>query len=121
MAAMQIYIWELRHSTGMARHYASHQLDLHMLVLSHLRKTYWTADLQHNLFTEVLKIMENGPHTTEKVVTETAHHQEHSQAVEQANGEATDDPQAEYWMQGTLEDFLHSFNPFMGLPGDDIT
>ena len=121
---MQIYMWEIRHSIGIARQYASNQMDLHMMVVSHLRRTYWTADLQNNLFTEALKILENGPIASEKFVTGSTQHQEQEQTVNAANGEAGDvSGQSEPWMQGTLEDFLHSFNPFMGLPlmGEDMS
>lgn len=55
MNSMQILVFELRNSTRLGKGYARHQLGLHMLVLEQLRKTYWTADVQHSLFTTVLK------------------------------------------------------------------
>jgi hypothetical protein len=59
MSALQIYVWEIRHSSGIARNYAYHHLDLYLMIMSHLGKTYWTADLQHNLFVEASFLQHN--------------------------------------------------------------
>ena len=58
MSAMQIHFFEMTQSEGLARQHALHNLNLHMIILSHLKKTYWTADMQQNLFTECLKAIE---------------------------------------------------------------
>ena len=58
MSAMQIHFFELAQSGGLARQHAFHNLNLHMIILSHLKNTYWTADMQQNLFTECLKAIE---------------------------------------------------------------
>jgi len=57
--AMEIHFFELARCQGLSRHTGSHNLNLHMTVLSHLKKTYTTADMQHNLFTECLKALGN--------------------------------------------------------------
>lgn len=59
MASMQILVFELRNSSRLGKGYARHQLGMHMNVLEQLRKTYWTADVQHTLFTTVLKSLGN--------------------------------------------------------------
>lgn len=46
MTAMQIYVYEIRQASGQARSYAYHQLELYMLVLADLGKTYWTSTLR---------------------------------------------------------------------------
>ena len=123
MGAMQVYMWDVRFSSGIARHYASHQLDLYLLVLTHLRKTYWTADLQHNLFTEALRAINNGAFSIERAGRDTSqihqphiHHEQVQNSEDGSNG-TMEVSEAENWMQGSLEDFLHSFNPFQ-LPTD---
>ena len=60
MFAAQVHLFEIKTSEGLARQYASHHFNLHILVLAQLRRTYWTADHQHKLFTETLKLIENG-------------------------------------------------------------
>ena len=116
MTAMQIYVWEILHSTDLARNYAYHQLELHMMVLSHLGKTYWTADLQHNLFTEALKALEGGSTDAREAVHST-NHQHTSQSDSEIDKDPSDITHVDSGMlHSTLEDFLLSFNPFMGLP-----
>lgn len=58
MSAMQIHFYEYHRLEGLARQHALHNLKLHIMVLDHLRKTYWTADMQHKLFSEALKAMQ---------------------------------------------------------------
>lgn len=120
MTAMQIYFWKVRHSTGLARQYAHNQLDLYMLALSHFRKTYWTADLQYNMFVEALKSVEGRPSAIGKPGTEAAlrHSDDRSNSAQAIDG--LSDTQYDGSHMGTsLEDFLISFNPFMGVPMQD--
>lgn len=60
MMAMQIHFYELANSDGLLRQHASHNLNLHFMVLTHLKKTFWTADMHHNLFTECIKALNSG-------------------------------------------------------------
>ncbi|OQU95522.1 Fungal specific transcription factor domain-containing protein [Cladophialophora immunda] len=60
MVAMQIHLFELARSDGLIRQHAGHNLNLHLMVLSHLNKTFWSADMHRNLFTEVLKALNAG-------------------------------------------------------------
>ncbi|KIX99871.1 uncharacterized protein Z520_04507 [Fonsecaea multimorphosa CBS 102226] len=61
MVAMQIHLFELARSEGsLIRQHAGHNLNLHLMVLSHLNKTFWSADMHRNLFTEVLKALNAG-------------------------------------------------------------
>ena len=133
MFAAQIHLFEIKQSEGLARQYASHHFNLHVLVLSQLRRTYWTADHQHKLFTETLKAVENGemnePQNQNALRSRTptndtgsptagigpSHQDQDYNEVDQAleygglNGPSR-----------VLEDFFLSFNPnpFMGLPTD---
>ncbi|EXJ57421.1 hypothetical protein A1O7_07769 [Cladophialophora yegresii CBS 114405] len=60
MMAMQIHFYELARSEGLLRQHALHNLNLHFMVLTHLKKTFWTADMHHNLFTECIKALNSG-------------------------------------------------------------
>ena len=117
MNALPIYVWEIRNSTGLARSYAYHQLELYLMILSHLGKTYWTADLQHNLLVEAFKVLDGGPSCSEKDLADSAHLQHPNDGTDlPSTGTGDVTPADNSFMNGTLEDFLLSFNPFMGLP-----
>ncbi|KAK6378004.1 hypothetical protein LTR64_001387 [Lithohypha guttulata] len=134
MTAMQILVFEMRTSgVGLAKSYAAHQLDLHQLVLGHLRKTYWTADLTHNLFIEVLKILNGdqgsdsakvGTHenatsdsSRDELVQQPQDQHRDNQNVQHAQGLAVLDNGQNMAAHASLDDFFGIFNPFMGLPG----
>jgi hypothetical protein len=53
MPSGQIHLYETKSPDPLAREHASHQLDLHMTVLRELQKTYWTANMQYELFAKV--------------------------------------------------------------------
>lgn len=59
MFAMQIHFYELARSDGLARQHACHNFNLYMIVLSHLKKSFWTAEMHQNLFGECLKALAN--------------------------------------------------------------
>lgn len=131
MSALQIYVWEVQHSSGLARSYAYNHIDLYLMVMGHLGKTYCksfefcvyevrlivtigTADLQHNLFVEALKVIKGGASTLESDL---------NGSVNRAKAIGMDLPSSgldtthdNSLMHGSLEDFFLSFNPFMGLP-----
>ena len=123
MSAMSIYVWEIRHSTGLARDYAYHQLELYLMVLSQLGKTYWTADLQYNLYMEALKVIKASTSAAEKNPAEPAPHPRSGQYadMQSTGGSEMSQPYGSY-INGTLEDYFLTFNPFMGLPmqGDEL-
>ncbi len=103
---MQMYMWDIRFSSGLSRDYAMHQLELHLLVLSHLKDTYWSADMQHSLFSRMLAIVNEG---------QTGHslpRDERDRPSERTNELHS----SESWVPESLEEFLHSFNPFVGMP-----
>ncbi|KAJ9610587.1 hypothetical protein H2200_005364 [Cladophialophora chaetospira] len=60
MMTMQIHFYELAQSQGLLRQHALHNLNLHFMVLTQLKKTFWTADMHHNLFTECIKALNSG-------------------------------------------------------------
>ena len=122
MSAMQIYVWDIRHSVGLVRQHAFNQVEMYMLLLSDLRKTYWTADLQHNLFTEALKAIDV-PSIADKAGVESSNHQEVRSGVDDPRTDPTETGQPDEGLTpATFEDFLLSFNPFMGMPlqADDL-
>ena len=90
-----------------------------MLVLVQLGKTYWTADLQHKLFNESLKVLNGNNTTAEKEPSDTTRSQSEVQQFSAVNDPRTPDiphNMESGIMPGSLEDFINSFNPFMGLP-----
>ena len=112
MSALQIYVWEVQHSTGAARNYAYHNIDLYLMVMTHLGKTYWTADLQHNLFVEALKLIRGASSALDSNL---------NGAMNESKGHGMELPSTGLdsgqtdgsLMHGTLEDFFLSFNPFV--------
>ncbi|KAH8883346.1 hypothetical protein GQ53DRAFT_847002 [Thozetella sp. PMI_491] len=54
-SAMVIHVFEARHTKGIARQHALHNISLHMLVLSHLGKIHFSAEMQYKFFSEVMK------------------------------------------------------------------
>ncbi|KAK5174971.1 uncharacterized protein LTR77_000107 [Saxophila tyrrhenica] len=124
MAAMQIYVYDIRQSTGAARSYAYHQLELYMLVLTHLGKTYWTADFQHNLFNEALKALSGAPSTIrDGAEGMQEHHARYDTAEAEGANAEMDAPSGMMGHHGTFDEFLLSFNPFMGvaIPPNDLS
>lgn len=55
---MQILIYEYRNADHLGRGYAKNQLNLHLLALQHLRKTYWAAEVQSTLFKTCMAVVE---------------------------------------------------------------
>lgn len=125
---MQIHFFEHYRLEGLARQHALHNLKLHIMVLDHLRKTYWAADMQHKLFSEALKAMENPkpasdkPHSKDdlqarQIVTsrrnsnEQQTHTNFAQHPFELNAETS--AESALVADGTvLDDFFVSFNPF---------
>ncbi|KIW84170.1 hypothetical protein Z517_03419 [Fonsecaea pedrosoi CBS 271.37] len=60
VVTMQIHLFELARSDGIIRQHAGHNMNLHLMVLSHLNKTFWSAEMYRNLFAEVLKVLNAG-------------------------------------------------------------
>lgn len=121
MPGMQVLTFEIRNSTGLAKNYAQHQFDLYMLVLSCLRKTYWTADLQHILFSEVMKTM-NAPSNPETSAT-PAHTGRDQTVSDPREHTEPDDFHPEHTLaNASFEDFFLTFHPFMGMnaPTDEL-
>ncbi len=117
MSAMQIYVYEIRQSSGTERSYAYHQLELYMLVLDHLGKTYWTADLQRNLFNEALKALSGNPSSLDRTAADMQSSARSGMAeLEHTTTDPDIDVPSHGMLGGTLDEFLLSFNPFMGVP-----
>lgn len=122
MTAMQVLVFDIRNSSGLGKSYASHQLDLHMLVISHLRKTYWTADLQHNLFVEVMKVLngETSCQHQKDAITPANERADRDDTTLSSEHPGPDLFDAEHHLaHASLDEFFGIFNPFMGLPSHD--
>lgn len=133
MSAMQIHFYEHFHLEGLSRQHALHNLKLHIMVLDHLRKTYWTADMQHKLFIEALKAMETPAKcqptqrsSSKETEPTSAHSIEQPQSEQDmpmmshgsldgaghVNEYDLNDPNALGSGTEALDDFFVSFNPF---------
>ena len=134
---MQVHLYEKCHSDSLARHYATHNLNLHMLVLSDLRSTYWTADLQYNLFSDALKVTDhstrsahpsgtatptstsNGPMKPCRVTAVQAEANNNENHANAAHATQYADVAG---MEGVgvhpMDNFFMEFNPFMGVQLD---
>lgn len=58
--AMQIHLYDCKSSNSLTRGLAENKLQLHMLVLSNLRGTYWGADVMYRLFERAQTILRKG-------------------------------------------------------------
>lgn len=126
MSTMQIHFYEHYNLEGLSRQHALHNLKLHLMVLEHLRKTYWSADMQHKLFTEALKAMENPVKCTTSrasskegeptsASTQPGHVRPEDLPVPMEGHNVHDfdltDPHTALGTEG-LDDFFVTFNPF---------
>jgi hypothetical protein len=64
--AMQIHLYDCKSSNNLIRGLAENKLHLHMLVLSSLRGTYWSADVMYRLFERAQIILKKGSSQTPK-------------------------------------------------------
>ncbi|RFU81421.1 c6 transcription factor [Trichoderma arundinaceum] len=55
--AMQIHLYDCKSTNALTRGLAENKLRLHMLVLSNLRGTYWSADVMYRLFERAQAIL----------------------------------------------------------------
>jgi hypothetical protein len=55
--AMQIHLYDCKSANSLIRGLAENKLQLHMLVLSNLRGTYWSADVMYRLFERAQTIL----------------------------------------------------------------
>jgi hypothetical protein len=72
MPAGQIHLYETKSPDLLTREHASNQLDLHMTVLREMQKTYWTANMQYELFAKARVATLALPPTSSGVHHETA-------------------------------------------------
>ena len=86
------------------------------MVMTHLGKTYWTADLQHNLFVEALKLIRGASSTLSSSLNGSSIQPKGHGMELPSTGTIDSGHGYSQMMNGTLEDFFLSFNPFMGLP-----
>ena len=126
MATMQIHFYEHYNLEGLSRQHALHNLKLHLMVLDHLRKTYWAADMSYKLFTEALKAMETpgkcsaprapskdaeptsaSTHPEQEIPVHTTGMEGHVNEFDLGDPHATLGSGAE-----VLDDFFVTFNPF---------
>jgi hypothetical protein len=120
MPVMQIHFYETARSQSLARQHATHNLNLHMMVLSHLKETFWAADIVHNLFTEGLKALSAGAactrqdQTSDKVQPSLTSISRPSQHRDTNNDNSTMVSPASI-CPNTFEDLFITFNQFDNL------
>lgn len=124
MSAMQIHFYEHHRLDGLARQHALHNLKLHIMVLDHLRKTYWPADMQHKLFSDAIKTIEAPKPAREsaalpQIQDETPSRSSVEQQIHEGITQQPFDMNGETPVDGVLgthdpalDDFFLSFNPF---------
>lgn len=64
--AMQIHLYDCKSPNALTRGLAENKLQLHMLVLSNLRGTYWSADVIYRLFDRAQNILKKSNSQIEK-------------------------------------------------------
>ncbi|KAL2877259.1 hypothetical protein SGCOL_007415 [Colletotrichum sp. CLE4] len=60
-SAIGVHLHEACRSEGIGRQLALHNVNLHMLVLSHLGKIYFSAEMQYRFFLQIMKTAEPLP------------------------------------------------------------
>ena len=136
MTAAQIHLFEIKTSEGLARQFARNHYNLHVLILAQLQRTYWTADYQHQLFTETIKAVEEiekGQKQLEAATTaaKDINRRESSTTAaisDQISGNTTSGTSVlplnpDEVAEAGLEELFLSFNPnpFLSLPLDPST
>ncbi|KAM0444353.1 hypothetical protein ACHAO4_010252 [Trichoderma viride] len=71
--AMQIHLYDCKSANSLIRGLAENKLQLHMLVLSNLRGTYWSADVMYRLFERAQTILKKGSSQTSKREKNSGH------------------------------------------------
>lgn len=71
--AMQIHLYDCKSTNSLIRGLAENKLQLHMLVLSNLRGTYWSADVMYRLFERAQTILKKGSSQTSKREKNSGH------------------------------------------------
>ncbi|KAK1238144.1 hypothetical protein MKX08_002723 [Trichoderma sp. CBMAI-0020] len=71
--AMQIHLYDCKSANPLIRGLAENKLQLHMLVLSNLRGTYWSADVMYRLFERAQTILKKGSLQTPKRAKNSGH------------------------------------------------
>lgn len=115
---MQIHFFEYAQSESLARQHAYHNLNLHLMVLDHLRKTFWSADNYHTLFTDFLRAMDDSRSDKQTVVDETELTSA-SRPITDREGYPHDihfGLNASDLREGSLENFVWSVNPVYNMP-----
>ena len=133
MTAAQIHFYEIKTSEGLSRQFARNHYNLHVLILAQLQRTYWTADYQHQLFTETIKAVEEIEKNLRqlKAATTTTRDTNHPtfNSASTVSDLASDNAASAQLLEpveaaeaGTpgLEELFLSFdpNPFLSLPTD---
>ncbi|PNP55992.1 hypothetical protein THARTR1_03929 [Trichoderma harzianum] len=76
--AMQIHLYDCKSTNALTRGLAENKLQLHMLVLSNLRGTYWSADVIYRLFDRAQNILKKSNLQSEKPPVKNADNRQDS-------------------------------------------
>ncbi|KAL5083897.1 hypothetical protein Trisim1_000806 [Trichoderma cf. simile WF8] len=82
--AMQIHLYDCKSSNALTRGLAENKLQLHMLVLSNLRETYWSADVTYRLFDRAQNILKKSNSQVEKPPVKNADNSRDSTHLQQS-------------------------------------
>jgi hypothetical protein len=124
MMTMQIHFYELAKSEGLLRQHALHNLNLHFMVLTHLKKSFWTADMHHNLFTECIKALNSGKGDQNQYAGYAAGLQDPATAARSSSPHGVRDDQGPSMgsvletsglSESAFDEFFASFGPFDNL------
>lgn len=129
MSSMQILTYEYRNADLASRGYTKNQLNLHLLALQHLRKTYWAAEVQCTLFKTCMAVVERDVGLPEdplasRVESRLGDMGPPRQVSGRSEPSDSDRPDFESLpsMDLSISDYLEVFKPFMGMPSysDDL-
>lgn len=85
--AMQIHLYDCKSSNALTRGLAENKLQLHMLVLSNLRETYWSADVTYRLFDRAQNILKKSNSQVEKPPSKNADNSRDSTHLQQSQSQ----------------------------------
>lgn len=127
MGTMQVLVYEYRNADHLGRGYAKNQLTLHLLALQHLRKTYWSAELQGVLFKTCMAVVERDLGIADEPLAPRPDSRSGdmgppTQAPVRAEPSELDRADFENFPAIDLHEYWEVFKPFLDMPlyGDDL-
>lgn len=119
-------MYEYRNADHLGRGYAKNQLNLHLLALQHLRKTYWAAEVQTTLFRQCMAVVERDLGVPDDPLAPRGESRQGDMGPPKqvfSRSEASEIDRSDFDNLPTMEmDYWEVFIPFMGMPSysDDL-